>query len=131
MAAAATALLPGSGFGNAAASGVITEGFRIAGKAINGQPIDWEASGKQVVADATLNLMFNKASESAGDFIDRGRPKNYSSYAKQQRKKNPHATTKELRWDYKIKNWNRDAMKTSTKATIGIVRNCVPVRLCQ
>ena len=131
MAAAATALLPGSGFGNAAASGVITEGFRIAEKAINGQPIDWEASGKQVVLETGLNLAFNGMADATGKAIDNHRPKNYSTYAGQQRKKTPNATTKDLRWGYKITKWNHNAAKTSTKATIGIVRNCVPVRLCQ
>lgn len=97
LAAGITALIPGSGFGGAFARNIVTEGIVSIERHIKGESNDLTKSAIKVAFGTGTDMIMENVINETTKYVSSKMPKNYSSYAGVQYKKNPSITPVQIR----------------------------------
>lgn len=97
VAAGVTALIPGSGLAGSLIRNVAAEAIVSVERHIKGQSNSLTQSAKSVAFGTVIDTGVDKVTDGVTKYIKTKMPRNYSSYAGQQYKKNPGITQQQIR----------------------------------
>ena len=126
VAAGVTALIPGSGFGAALARNTVTEGIKSVEKVIRGEEVNIGQSAVNIVVSSAVDVIGEKVTAKVEQALDNLSPRNYSSYAGKQYKKNPGITQSKIRKKMRRVIQTVQIAKAVTSTGINITRSLLP-----
>ena len=97
IAAGVTALIPGSGIAGSLVRNITSEAIVSVERHIKGSSNNLAQSAKRVAFGTVIDTGMEKVTSSVTKHIESKLPRNYSSYAEQQYKKNPGITQQQIR----------------------------------
>lgn len=125
IAAGLTTLIPGSGLGGALVRNIATEGIVSAERYLNGESNSLSGSIGKIALGTVVDTEMKKVASGVSSYINSKTPKNYSSYAGQQYKKNPDITQQQIRENMsRAKRWG-NRLSSCFSFVIDVVKSAV------
>jgi len=126
VAAGVTALIPGSGIVGSLIRNVATEAIVSVERHIKGQSNSFAKSATRVVFGTVIDAGMEKVTNRVTKYIESKMPRNYSSYAGKQYKKNSRITQQEIRQNMsRAVRWG-NRISNSFGFVIGAIRGTLP-----